>query len=403
LNEEESLRICILIDGFYPYLGGSEIVALDFARGFIRLGAQVMVVTRRIDPKLPAEELFEGIKIYRLPPTGHASHFHSILTVFTVAYFLIRHRRKYDFLHVHGARSFFIAAILAHWLTGAKFSLRPQTTGEINRQEPSDRQHSMFSKILRRYLLPKAVWLFLLRQTTCFIATTRLVIEELSEAGVANKTFHIPHSIDVERFTPASTDERSHLRKMFGIPDDSTVIISHGRIAQVKRLDLIIRAVAELKTEYPNFYLILPGSPYPPTTGPNIDLSALATSLGIEDIVHFPGSTNEPEKYLKAADLFVLASERESGPLSVMEAMAAGLPIISTTVGSVPEFLDDDSAYLFPPFDQQALTLALKQALDNLEEAQHRGKKARQIAQQRFSLESQAKQHIELYERLLKA
>jgi glycosyltransferase involved in cell wall biosynthesis len=124
--------------------------------------------------------------------------------------------------------------------------------------------------------------------------------------------------------------------------------------------------------------------------------------LGIEDIVHFPGSTNEPEKYLKAADLFILASERESGPLSVMEAMAAGLPIISTIVGNVPEFLDNDSAYLFPSFDQQALTRALKEALDNPEEAQHRGKKARQIAQQRFSLESQAKQHIELYERFLK-
>ena len=124
------------------------------------------------------------------------------------------------------------------------------------------------------------------------------------------------------------------LRISLGIPHGAPVIGTVGRLNEVKRQDLLIRGFASIANHDPKPHLLLVGD------GPELrSLRAMAEALGLSDRVHFAGFQARPEQFLHLMDIFALTSRLEGMPLAILEAWAAGLPVIASRVGGVPKLV----------------------------------------------------------------
>jgi glycosyltransferase involved in cell wall biosynthesis len=124
--------------------------------------------------------------------------------------------------------------------------------------------------------------------------------------------------------------------------------------------------------------------------------------LGLESRVRFLGIRADVADILRASDVFVLSSRWEGNPMSVMEAMAAGLPVVSTAVGGVPELVrDGETGLLVPSEDTGALAQAIQALVDNPARRQAMGAAARQHAVASFDIRHTVRGYEQLYEALL--
>jgi glycosyltransferase involved in cell wall biosynthesis len=161
----------------------------------------------------------------------------------------------------------------------------------------------------------------------------------------------VPNGIDPNRTEGATREE---VRAMLGLPPGAFLIGTVGRLTEVKRQDLLIRAFARIGLNIPESHLVLVGD------GPDRGiLEALAKSSEIADRVHFAGYQTCPEEYFRAIDVFALTSRSEGFPVSLLEAWAAGKPVVSTAVGGIPEVMvDGKTGILVPAGDEIALANA---------------------------------------------
>jgi glycosyltransferase involved in cell wall biosynthesis len=169
----------------------------------------------------------------------------------------------------------------------------------------------------------------------------------------AAKVCVVANGIDTERFR--MTGDAGAVRRALGIPADVPVIGTLGRLAEVKRQDLLIRAFARVRERFPDARLVLVGD------GPLLgELRALSEGLGVLESVHFTGYQADPRPYLAALDVFALTSRSEGMPLAVLEAWATGVPVVASAVGGLPALIDPGrTGLLFPSGDESALTAAL--------------------------------------------
>jgi glycosyltransferase involved in cell wall biosynthesis len=129
-------------------------------------------------------------------------------------------------------------------------------------------------------------------------------------------------------------------------------------------------------------------------------LQSQIARLGLAGRARLEGRTEDSAATLQDFDVFVFSSVNEGLPLVILEAMAAGLPIITTDVGGIPEVLPKDSAWLCPPGDAQALAAAMLHAI-NCADLRERGEIARRLAAASYGMEHMAGRYQELYRRLL--
>ena len=132
------------------------------------------------------------------------------------------------------------------------------------------------------------------------------------------------------------------------------------------------------------------------------EVRKLAESLGLAGEVHFLGQRRDVPDLLNAMDIFVLPSYSEGLSLALLEAMAAGLPVIATAVGGLPEVVTDgDNGLLIPPRDAAALAGALERLLADPALAQRLGANAREHVREHFSLDRLGREINEIYGELV--
>jgi glycosyltransferase involved in cell wall biosynthesis len=124
--------------------------------------------------------------------------------------------------------------------------------------------------------------------------------------------------------------------------------------------------------------------------------------LGLDSAVRLLGERTDVQELLATADVFVLSTRSEGLPLSVLEAMAAGLPVVASDVGGIPELVADGvSGVLVPPGDPDALAEAIERLLENSPLAQQLGLAGRRRVLENFDLEAVREAHLALYRRML--
>jgi glycosyltransferase involved in cell wall biosynthesis len=150
----------------------------------------------------------------------------------------------------------------------------------------------------------------------------------------ANQITRIANGIDTSYYLP-NTVNREAMRRMLGFDDNSVVVGFCGRLDPIKRLDLLFDIFAAAVCEHSQLRLLIVGD------GPeNKRLETLCHDRNLESHVVFAGEQEHVLSYLRAMDIFLLTSLREQMPMTVLEAMATGIPVVATKVGEIPNMID---------------------------------------------------------------
>jgi glycosyltransferase involved in cell wall biosynthesis len=207
----------------------------------------------------------------------------------------------------------------------------------------------------------------------------------------------IHNGVDTDRFRPPEGDEKTDIRSSFGFGPGDAVLTTVASLKPVKRIDLLLDAMAGLLRSRGDVKLLLVGD------GPDrAQLEALAASLGIADNVTFAGVRDDVDAVLRMSDALLLSSRTEAFPMVVLEAMASGLGVVTTDVGSVRDMVEENrSALVVPPEDRGALADAVERLVADPSKTQEFGARGRQIVVERFGVDGMCDNRQLLFERLL--
>jgi glycosyltransferase involved in cell wall biosynthesis len=210
----------------------------------------------------------------------------------------------------------------------------------------------------------------------------------------ADKVTVIWNGIDLSPYRVAqSTDIRAEL----GVRGDRPLIGTVGRLSEEKDHETLLRAFQAALESGLAAELVIAG-------GGSMEerLKELARALSIESEVHFLGFRKDVAAVLRGCDLYVQSSRMEGVSLTVIEAMAAGLPVVATRVGGNPEVVQDGiTGMLVPAAEPAALAAAIVAIAGDRQTAKRMGEAGRQRAYDIFSLDVMADAYLHLYERLL--
>ena len=213
---------------------------------------------------------------------------------------------------------------------------------------------------------------------------------------VDDKISYILNGLDYNKF--AKSDKSDSLKNNLGINPDSIVIGTVGRLVPVKDYATLIDAFALLKKRVQKSQLVFIGD------GPlKNNLIEQAKKLGILDSVKMLGTRDDVAELLHIFDVFCLTSLTEGNSNTILEAMAAGLPIVATNVGGTPEIIQSGvNGILVPPRDPNALMEAIHKVITNRTLASQFGTSAQQWVQKERSLERMVQQYMDVYQSLLR-
>lgn len=191
---------------------------------------------------------------------------------------------------------------------------------------------------------------------------------------------------------------RNEWRAREGFKEDEILFVCVARLATQKNHALLLKAYSEGPAADRRTHLVLIGDGML-----RHQLEAQARSLGVIDQVHFLGVRADIPDALGAMDVFVLGSDFEGNPLSVMEAMASGLPIVSTAVGGVPDLFESGKqGILVPRGDVRSLSKAMTFLSQDPEARKSLGLAAARRAREKFDVATMVRAYEEMYEQLLK-
>lgn len=206
----------------------------------------------------------------------------------------------------------------------------------------------------------------------------------------------IPSGVETARFLP-NARIRHQLRAALGIAPHDIVVLTVGALTERKGHRTLFSAASVLQERgVPLRYVVCGEGSLRPS------LEAQVRTLGLQAIVHFPGFASNVSDYVSAADLFVHVPLWEGLGVAVIEALAAGLPVVASRVGGIPELIDDQgTGLLVPPQDTAALAVAIERMVHDPQWAKTLGTKGQAFVQARFDVSVMAQANESLYHELL--
>ncbi|CAN5249172.1 N/A [soil metagenome] len=250
-----------------------------------------------------------------------------------------------------------------------------------------------FKDAARHY---QAIENFTNRFTHAIVCNSRGVLDDSQrrEKAVGDRWVVIPNGVDVERF---ASSEKGQLRGRLSISADQIVVGTVGNMKRQKRHDIFLRTIAALRAKHPNVIGVIVGR----DMGEEKSLRALRSELGLDSHAHFVTDCVDPAALLKDFDLFLLTSDHEGMPNAILEAMSAGVPVITRNVAGVREFAGEGKAVRAVDSDDPAI-LATEAAalLSDKEGTAAMASAGQERARDSFSLDGLAMRHAELYKAL---
>lgn len=342
--------------------GGQEIRVLTEAQGMIARGHRVTLVA-------PAESrIAQAAPAYGLPLVTLPIARKRLPALWAMLKWLWQEGRSIDVINTHSSTD--------SWLVALACRLTPKAP-------PIVRTRHVSSPISRN---GQTRWLY--QSAVAHVVTTGEALREQLQRDngfAADSLTSVPTGIDLQRFTrPGNAAEKAALRQTLGLPPGQYLGIL-ATLRNWKGHAYLLDAFATLVDEFPDWHLLVVGD------GPQRkNLERQAAKLNLSARIHFVGNRDDAERWFQAMDLFTLPSYGDEGvPQSIMQAMACGLPVVSTPVGAIGEAVDRDvTGLLVPPRDSAQLAAALHRLMADEGLRQRFGEAGWQRAQKRFGLEN---------------
>jgi glycosyltransferase involved in cell wall biosynthesis len=219
--------------------------------------------------------------------------------------------------------------------------------------------------------------------------------KQLTRMGIERSRIVVLHNaIDPRWGSALRAAPAAAAKQSLGLDPGGRVILAIGRMSSEKGHAGLITAFSQLRSRRAgaNLKLVIVGD------GPERpSLAAQVRRLGLDGQVLLPGQQKDVRPFYAAADVFVLPSWTEGSPIVLLEAMCAGVPVVATRVGGIPEIAGDDAALLVPPRDAAALTGAIERLLADAELRRAFTSRAREVLAERHSPQARARVLLDLY------
>lgn len=377
------LRVAMIIQNFFPVIGGAEKQAQQLSEGLVKRGVVVDVLTR-FHPSSPSKETIRGVAIHRLVTTG-TGILNALSFVISSTVYLLTHWSRFDVLHVHLASSHaLVPAVLGH-VFGKKVVIKLSGGVEIGELALSRKSGA------GRMKLNVLAW-----AKPSFVVVNQEQRKELQLSSLAGcPVTYIPNGVDLVRYQPPTVNEKEALRKKLGW--EGLVFLFVGRFAEDKlRLDIFNRlldAWAPLSKNSQQIYFYLVGE------GPlEKEFDRAISRRDLEGSVEIIGSRDQVANLYKAADVFVLPSITEGLSNALLEAMACGLPVVGSRVSGIVDIIKEGAeGFLFDPLIVEEITVALEKILKKGRDLDEMGRSSREKATA-YSMESTLDKTIQLYQ-----
>ena len=382
------VRICHIITRLDR--GGSSDNTLLTVLGLQGKGTRACVLKGPGEPGEPASPLErrardEGIEIVFLPHLVRSIRPAMDVRAVTGIYRFLKARR-FDIVHTHTSKAGFVGRVAARW-AGAPVII-----------------HTSHGHVFYGYFGPILTRLFLTLERWCARFTDRIITltergrrEHLDlGVGLPEQYSVIPSGVPLENFFPDPGRGR-RVRERLGIPPDAPVLGTVGRLTAVKDQRTLIAAAKILEDRHPDLVVLLIGD-----GGLKGKLEAQTRDLGLEGRIRFLGWQPDVPELLNALDVFVLCSLNEGMGRALVEAMASGLPVVTTNVGGMPDLVEEGvSGCLVPAGAPDALAAAVSRMLKDRGRLRSMGERSREKSAA-YTVERMNNQLSDLYRDLVR-
>lgn len=370
------MRIVQLIDSLH--WGGAQKLQVTFAEAVRKRDLDLIVISlnqHREEVPLPDDLEALGARVIVMS----APHLYTLRRIWRLARFL--RQEQVDLVHTHLTYANIIGPI------AAKLAGVPLVASIHNEKYHPQRDHT-----LRRRLET----LMLRFGADKLIAVGQAVVQAQRERFSWGHLHVIQNA--VTPVPPISEFRRREIReKLIGDPS-RPLSLSVGRLSSQKGYRDLLAAVPQVLEKHPRAAFVIAGG-----GDSRADLSKEIADLNLEESVFLLGYRNDVPDLLAASDLFVNSSHWEGLSVAVLEAMSAGLPIVATRVGDVPEVLDERTGVLVPPKRQAVLAAAIVALLDDPEKMQAIGEAAKQRVLRHYSPDAWAEELLQVYAEVIQS
>ncbi len=211
------------------------------------------------------------------------------------------------------------------------------------------------------------------------------------------KVITVYNGIDISRFTETKEFDIKKTKQVLHLPLDNRIIITVAVLREPKGIQYMIQALPKILEQIPDIHYLVVGDGAYGTI-----LKDLSASLSVQDHITFAGHRTDIPNLLACSDIFVLPTLGDALPTVLIEALAAGKPIVASNVGGVPEIIENGvNGVLVPPGDPSRLADACLQLLKNKKQARQMILAGGQTVWQRFNVDAQIEQLSKIYEELV--
>jgi len=403
---KQKLKICMLTYRGNPSSGGQGVYVKHLSKALIDLGHDVEVLSGQPYPhlddqiklhKLPSLDLYNAEHLFRVKKISdlvYPLNMYEFLSMCTGGFpepytfgvrahnYLQRHQSKYDIIHDNQCLAYGIGLIAASGIPTVATIHHPIT---VDKQEELNAARSLYKKMKIKHWysfirMQKKVARELSHIITVSECSRRDIAQEFS---IQESKFRVVYNgVNMEFFYPVENPRR---------PDNS-LLVTNSADTPLKGLRYLLEAVAEVRKKRPLTLTVI-GEPKKDSI-----IRKLVESLGIGDIVHFTGRIKNEDfaQYYAETTIAVVPSLYEGFGIPAAEAMACGVPLISTSGGALPEVVGD-AGIVVPPADSAALAKAINYLLDDAGERNRLARAGLERVNTVFSWEKAARDVVSVY------
>lgn len=350
------MKICFVIEYYYPHIGGFEVLFQNLAEGLVKAGHECSVVTSRL-PGTLRDEVVNGVKIHRVNvPSIGDRYFFTFLSLVSAW----RCSRDADIIETTTYNGAFPAWLAARLLKKPVVLFVHEVVGRNWFRIGLSSWAARTFNLLERMVLSLPF--------DAFICNSKSTLTALRESKGRTERLHFSYpGIDYSIFRPGKNGRRrEEIRTELGIEEDAFLYLFFGRPGFVKGVEYLVRAVPLIKEKVPKARLLMILSKKPAEGHKRIEelIRELKLDAGKDIVIIDPVPRAELPDYINATDCVVVPSLSEGFGFTCVEACTMGKPVVATEVGSIPEVIFGKFV-LVKPRDPAAIATGVERIYKN--------------------------------------